>query len=236
MQCVIFDLFDTLATISADEYIGAKRQMARILGADEDAFREGWAATSEAGNRGEFDSVAARVVAVMSGLGLSVESGATEQAVEVERQLQLGGCRILPGARETLDGLRRCGYTLGLLSNCYVGAEGVVERLGIGGFFDTIVLSYEVGLVKPDPEIYRLACRRLPCEPADALFVGDGNDRELDGARDAGLKTMMVQYPTSTAWATNRSTEADHTVASIGDVADMVKGLSTPPGPERGQS
>jgi putative hydrolase of the HAD superfamily len=236
MQCVVFDLFDTLATISADEYIGAKREMARILGADEDPFREAWAATSEAGNRGEFDSVAARVVDVMSRLGLPVESGAAEQAVEVERQLQLGRCQVLPGARETLEGLKRSGYTLGLLSNSYVGADGVIERLGIGGFFDTIVLSYKVGLVKPDPEIYRLACRRLGCEPADALFVGDGNDRELDGARAAGLKTMMVQYPTSPVWATDRSTEADYTVASIGDVAGMVKGLPTPPGPERGQS
>lgn len=56
-------------------------------------------------------------------------------------------------------------------------------------WLDDEVLSYSVGLAKPDVRIYELACERLGVSPQEAAFVGDGGSKELEGAgqRDLSL-------------------------------------------------
>lgn len=55
--------------------------------------------------------------------------------------------------------------------------------------FDDVVLSFQVGLAKPDPRIFHLAAERLGVEPSECLFVDD-LEKYLVGARDAGMKTV----------------------------------------------
>jgi FMN phosphatase YigB (HAD superfamily) len=61
-------------------------------------------------------------------------------------------------------------------------------------FFDTVVFSYQVGRMKPDPQVYWLACERLGTTAADTLFVGDGGSDELVGAARAGLTAYWAQW------------------------------------------
>ena len=49
-------------------------------------------------------------------------------------------------------------------------------------------------MLKPDPEIYLLSLSRLGVTPSDALFVGDGGSRELEGAKAVGMKTVCTEY------------------------------------------
>ncbi|MEI6502527.1 MAG: HAD family hydrolase, partial [Armatimonadota bacterium] len=162
-----------------------------------------------------------RCAAQSLNLAVGVSEVAAAAAADLERAMQ-GSYEVLPGAVATLAALRDAGYRLGLLSNCYVGAKGVAEGLGLGAFFACLTLSFEVGLCKPDPRLYYYVCERLGCEPTQAWFAGDGNDRELDGAKAAGLRTVLVQCATSAAWATTPSSGADFAAASIADVADIV--------------
>lgn len=48
--------------------------------------------------------------------------------------------------------------------------------------------------MKPDPAIYLLACRRLGVAPEDCVFVGDGGDRELEGAAAVGMYSPSGRY------------------------------------------
>jgi putative hydrolase of the HAD superfamily len=57
---------------------------------------------------------------------------------------------------------------------------------------DVPVFSCEVKIKKPDPRIYRLACKRLRLAPEACLYVGDGIDRELTGAKQVGLSPVLV--------------------------------------------
>jgi putative hydrolase of the HAD superfamily len=57
------------------------------------------------------------------------------------------------------------------------------------------VLSCEVGLKKPDPAIYLLACERLGVQPAECAFVGDGGSHELDAAHSLGMLTLHLDRP-----------------------------------------
>lgn len=58
------------------------------------------------------------------------------------------------------------------------------------GMFDTIVISGEVGLRKPEPEIYQLTCERLGLEPAECVFVDDMQPNVL-GARKVGMTAIL---------------------------------------------
>jgi FMN phosphatase YigB (HAD superfamily) len=61
-------------------------------------------------------------------------------------------------------------------------------------YFDVAVFSCVVGLAKPDPKIYLLACQELHVPPAHALFVGDGGDDEIAGAGAAGLQVCRALW------------------------------------------
>ena len=80
-------------------------------------------------------------------------------------------------------------YKIGLLSN--IGSEprqvNVVDSLT---FFDDKVLSFEVSLVKPDPEIYRLAAKRLGVRPEECVFVDD-KTINVEAAESVGMKGIV---------------------------------------------
>jgi putative hydrolase of the HAD superfamily len=90
-----------------------------------------------------------------------------------------------------VDELRARGVKTALVSNCSHTTRGIVDRLGIAEAFDDVVLSFEVGLRKPDPEIYREALRRLSAEPARTVFVDD-QPEYCDGAAAVGIETFLI--------------------------------------------
>ena len=59
---------------------------------------------------------------------------------------------------------------------------------------DSIVLSCETGLVKPDPEIFMLCSARLGVHPEDCLYVGDGGSDELRGASMVGMTPVQAVW------------------------------------------
>jgi putative hydrolase of the HAD superfamily len=84
------------------------------------------------------------------------------------------------------------------------------------------VLSCTVGLRKPDPRIYELACERLEVEPADCLFVGDGANDELAGAARVGMRAVCVLPPghDQALWPEARGWEP--TIGDLREVLELV--------------
>jgi putative hydrolase of the HAD superfamily len=98
--------------------------------------------------------------------------------------------RMRPDER-MLDGVaaaHRAGIRTGLVSNSW-GEEGY-DRTRFAELFDAVVISGEIGIRKPAPEIYTLAAERLGREPARCVFVDDlsGN---LKPAREIGMATVL---------------------------------------------
>jgi putative hydrolase of the HAD superfamily len=56
------------------------------------------------------------------------------------------------------------------------------------------MLSYEQGVTKPDPEIFKRAMDALGVSADECLYVGDGGSKELFAARDVGMKTVQARY------------------------------------------
>lgn len=81
-------------------------------------------------------------------------------------------------------------YRVGLLSNAMSGLRrSLAEDYQLDSHFDAIIISAEIGVMKPDPRIYRHALRALGCEPGEALFVDD-LPANVTGAREAGLNAL----------------------------------------------
>jgi len=88
--------------------------------------------------------------------------------------------------------LKERGHRLGIISNWDRRLSGLLDGLGIAGLLDTIVSSAEVGLHKPDPRIFQLACDRVGVQPGDAVHVGDHHYADILGASAVGMIPVLI--------------------------------------------
>jgi len=83
-------------------------------------------------------------------------------------------------------------YKIGFLSNSSSDWVASIFTKQQTALFDDITLSFEVGLVKPSPQIYELAARRLEVEPEQCVFVDD-QERYTAAAEDVGMQGICYQ-------------------------------------------
>ena len=101
---------------------------------------------------------------------------------------------VVDHGEEVLKELHRRGYKLGIISNL-IGETEVYEWLdedGLLDLFDSVILSPECGLRKPDAEIYRVSSRDLgiPCE--NIASIADNQGRDIEGANEAGIACNIL--------------------------------------------
>lgn len=110
-----------------------------------------------------------------------------------ERHMSPEAWQPYPDAAEVLRGLRRDGVAVGVVSNVGWDLRPVFRAHGLDEFVDVYVLSYEHGIQKPDPRLFRAACAELGHDPAEVVMVGD--DRHADaGAAVAGCGVRFVDH------------------------------------------
>lgn len=91
-----------------------------------------------------------------------------------------------------LAALRAQGLRLAVVSNWDRRLAGILPGLGLDRFFDAVLISAEVGVEKPHPEIFHAALRRLAVEPEAALHVGDQRLEDVEGAVGAGMRALHL--------------------------------------------
>lgn len=187
---VLFDLWGTLV-YNVPRY---KREdydvIARKIGRPTEEIWRKWQSYSKEALRGTLTSGEERARRVLAELGGPPEVAAEMAHYEAENLA--GKVHFFDGVPEMLAELRQRGYKTCLISNCNYLTPEVVTRMGLPEMLDDIVLSCQVGMVKPEKQIYQLAAARLELPVQDCLFTGDGGDGELDGARSAGCKVALV--------------------------------------------
>jgi putative hydrolase of the HAD superfamily len=84
-------------------------------------------------------------------------------------------------------------YRTGILSNSFVGAREREQLLyGFEDMADVVVYSHEIGVRKPDPGAYLVACERLRVAPPEAVFLDD-RQAAVDGARAVGMAAILFR-------------------------------------------
>ena len=98
-----------------------------------------------------------------------------------------------PGAVELLRALRGRGKRLGLVTNGFSETHREkIALLRLGEFFDAVFIADEVGMLKPDPLLFAHACTTMGGSPSRSAMVGDRYERDVRGAREAGLFTVWL--------------------------------------------
>ncbi|WP_394175803.1 HAD family hydrolase [Guptibacillus hwajinpoensis] len=100
-------------------------------------------------------------------------------------------CIAFEGMINVLHFLNQQGCLLGLISNGRTQFQlSNVRALGIEELFDTILISEELGVKKPDSEIYFQALNRLNVTPHEAVYIGDHLENDIEGAEKIGMRTI----------------------------------------------
>ena len=108
---------------------------------------------------------------------------------------QIKGLRhMVEGGLEVIQTLHERGYKLGIISNL-IGEDEIPNWLrddGLESYFDAVVLSSVCHIRKPDPQMYRMGCEQLGLRPEQCASVADNLDRDITGAKAAGIGANIL--------------------------------------------
>lgn len=91
---------------------------------------------------------------------------------------------------EVIKDLKKKNYKVGILSNYSITLREKLARLNIIDLFDEIIISSEVGLQKPQPEIFEIISNKLGVKNNEMIFVDD-TKRSLEGAKKIGYAPVL---------------------------------------------
>jgi len=220
---VLFDLFHTL--VDVNDVPGPSS--AEILGIDPDSWRDTVFYKAEHHALG----LVADPVESVRRMAHSIDPSIPEERIlRAARARPLRFRRALLQVRpiviETLGRLRASGLRLGLVSNASHDEVEAWAESPLVRCFDTALFSCREGVMKPDPEMYLRAARNLSVDPGHCVFVGDGGSHEHDGAREAGMATVLflgLLEESLPEVAARRPRNTDWVVYSMRELADLIE-------------
>jgi putative hydrolase of the HAD superfamily len=233
-RAILFDLFETLITESRDPPRGVS-SLAPEFGCAREAFRAQWKARRPAVTVGRLSFRQALEEIALS-LGQHADEATLQRTSDDRIRAKAQPFeRLEPNILTTIEHLRHRGLRLAVVSNCFAEDITAWPQCALASLFDCTVFSCEVGLAKPDPAIYLEATRRLGVDVSDTWFIGDGQDEELSGATQAGLRAFRALWFLK-RWPHYR--EAPSSAADLSNIAEIltlvehshepVDGASTP--------
>jgi len=83
-------------------------------------------------------------------------------------------------------------FRLSVISNANGTVRDKLQRVGLLGFFETVLDSHEEGIEKPDPRIFRAAVERTGAKMEQSLYIGDMYHIDVAGARAAGMDVVLL--------------------------------------------
>lgn len=203
-DAVLFDLDDTLHDDSYAYRTAAEEVAAEIAaehGVDALALKTAYIAEAEgfwhrlssahlqerlAGTRARMWRTALESVGI-------ADDALAEQSAQRYNRYRDAHLTLFPGAMDLLRALRDRGCKLGLLTNGFSETHrDKIATLQIGEYFDAIFMPDEVGMLKPDPLLFAHACTTLRSAPACSAMIGDRYERDIRGAKTAGLSTIWM--------------------------------------------
>jgi putative hydrolase of the HAD superfamily len=132
---------------------------------------------------------------------------------------------LYPYVREVLDAAR-ARYPLAIVTDAQsTYARGELHKVGLLGYFDPIVISGDYGYRKPDRRLFQLALDGLGVAAGNAMYVGNDMYRDIYGAREAGLTTVL--FDSDQGSKAYQDCAPDYTITDFRDLLPIL-GLPRP--------
>ena len=198
IRAVVFDLWRTLVPLPDSVKQAAFNETARVLGEDPQTFAEPWRRTRR---RRETEALGTYLRWLRDELQADWSTVMLDDAMKARHRIHSRMFRApTRGAVELLSSLRIRGLRTAIVSNASSDVRTMIDRSPLQSGVDCVVLSAEVGVMKPDPKAFHLAAAAIDIPSAQCLFVGDGNDDELDGAAAAGMTPVLFDLGELRGW------------------------------------
>ncbi|HEU5263879.1 MAG TPA: HAD-IA family hydrolase [Gaiellaceae bacterium] len=186
-RAVVFDLWQTLVTPPEEVFREFRRRWSEMLSVSPQRLDELWLG-ADTYRRRETRPIRTVIAELVQELGVVQDLDEL-----VAGRLELMRRALVPDRDvvRTLTELRQRRTSTALISNSTEDVALVWGETLFEGLFDAAVFSATAGYMKPDPEIYELALRMLQLDASACLFVGDGANDELEGARRVGMTPVL---------------------------------------------
>ncbi|WP_096087171.1 HAD family hydrolase [Agaribacterium haliotis] len=127
------------------------------------------------------------------------------------------------GIEQLIDSLQSRGLAWGIVTNKpWPLTEPLVKQFRFASEPSCVLAPEHVQQRKPHPESLYLACKQTGCEPFEAIYIGD-HLRDIECGRNAGMKTIAVNYGYIPADEDSRQWQADHYVDSADEIWPIVQ-------------
>lgn len=127
---------------------------------------------------------------------LDLDPAGAEKILEASREIGFGKESVLfklyDDVRPTLARMKEMGVRVGVLSNWDYTLHLALQGAGIYDEFELIVASLEYGVEKPDPRLFQVVVDHFGVAPEEVLHVGDLVEDDLEGARGAGMRGVLI--------------------------------------------
>lgn len=156
-------------------------------------FKDQWHKTSKARSKGFYPDIRANIEGILKSLNMPIIPEKIESAVLLRYEVTRQSLVLRSDALETIRELKKRGLKTGLISNCSPDVPLFFPATGVPSLLDASIYSCDANLMKPDPKIYLLVCKKMSVLPQDSMYVGDGYDYELAGATNLGMKAVLIR-------------------------------------------
>lgn len=178
-RVIVFDYGEVISRSPSER---DRAELLAIAGADADAFWAAYWRHRDLLDHGRVD-VREYWMRVAGDLGVEFSPTVVQQLWVADFR---GWISVEPGTLEVLEDLRAGGTRLALLSNAGFDFGDPFRYSPMGAYFERVFTSAELGLVKPDPGIYRVVARELGIPPERMVFIDNKQDN-VDGATGIGI-------------------------------------------------
>jgi putative hydrolase of the HAD superfamily len=112
-------------------------------------------------------------------------------------------------------------YKIGLITNGKIIIQyGKIDKLNLREYFDTIVVSEEAGIKKPNKGIFEIALKSLNLRSEDCIYIGDHPVNDIDGADKAGMKTIWIKV--NQPWKDELTVKPLKTITKLNELFELI--------------
>ncbi len=192
VKAVIFDMYETLITLfESPLYFGT--QIAVDAGIEEKKFQEIWRAAESDRTIGKItlEELLEKILKANDCYSEAKMNFIVNKRIRTkEEAFEHLHQEIIP----MLRALKKKGIRIGLISNCFSEEAVIIKKSVLYPYFDAVCLSFDEGVQKPDPVIFKMCLERLQVQAKDCLYIGDGGSSELEAAQAAGMKALQAVW------------------------------------------
>ena len=203
-------LIDVYDTILQSNFLSRMEMLVEPLGIAPGDWLAEWDKMREDRDRGKL-TIAESMARTLPAVGVDPDPALVADLARRDLELSRTYTRLCDDTVPFLEWLRSRGVLTALVSNCADATRGHLEHLGIAPLVDALVLSCEVGSMKPYPEIYVTALEELGVAAVDAAFIDD-QPTFCVGAEAVGVRPIQIARGAASGYVSQWNFPVVHTL------------------------